>query len=135
MASESRARATRSRLVVEDGKSTLDGNTAAATKLVLDEKVQFVIGPGAFFNVATSPILEQAKVLHVACYNGLQPGEMGPNTPYEFLGMDPINQQSAALKALKQYYPNVKTDLHGHGGRVRIRPSSRPSRISWTEAD
>jgi branched-chain amino acid transport system substrate-binding protein len=96
-------------LVVEDAKSTLDGNTTAATKLVLDEKVQFVIGPGAFFNVATSTILEQAKVLHVACYNGLQPGEMGPDTPYEFLGMDPINQQSAALKALKEYYPNVKT--------------------------
>jgi branched-chain amino acid transport system substrate-binding protein len=96
-------------LVIEDGKSSLDGNTSAATKLVLDEKVQFVIGPGAFFNVATSPILEQAKALHVACYNGMQPGEMGPETPYEFLGMDPINQQSAALKAIKQYYPNIKT--------------------------
>ncbi len=96
-------------LVIEDGKSSLDGNTAAATKLVLDEKVQFVIGPGAFFNVATSPILEQAQVLHVACYNGMQPGEMGPQTPYEFLGMDPINQQSAALKAIKEYYPDVKT--------------------------
>ena len=96
-------------LLVEDGKSSLDGNTAAATKLVLDEKVQHVIGPGAFFNVATSSIFEQAKVLHVANYNGLAPGEMSKDTPYEFLGLDPIAQQSAALKALKQLYPSVKT--------------------------
>ena len=94
--------------VIEDGKSTLDGNTGAATKLVLDDKVKFVLGPGAFFNVATSPILEQAKVLHVAFYNGMQPGEMSATTPYEFLGMDPVSQQSAALKALKLYYPNAK---------------------------
>jgi branched-chain amino acid transport system substrate-binding protein len=97
------------KLLIEDGKSTLDGNTAAANKLVLDDKVQFVIGPAAFFNLATSAIFEQAKVLHVASYNGLQPGEMGPDTPYEFLGLDPIAQQDVALKAVKALYPDVKT--------------------------
>jgi branched-chain amino acid transport system substrate-binding protein len=94
-------------LVIEDGKSSLDGNTAAANKLVLDDKLQFVVGPGAFFNLATTPIFEQNKVLHVANYNGLNPGEMNADTPYAFLGLDPITQQSAALKALKEYYPDV----------------------------
>jgi branched-chain amino acid transport system substrate-binding protein len=96
-------------LVIEDGKSSLDGNSAAATKLVLDNKLQFVVGPGAFFNAATTPIFEQNKVLHVANYNGLNPAEMNKDTPYAFLGLDPVTQQSAALKSLKLYYPNVKT--------------------------
>ncbi len=68
---------------------------------MLDDKVQFVVGPGAFFNVATTPIFEQNKVLHVANYNGLNPAEMDKDTPYAFLGLDPITQQSASLKALK----------------------------------
>ncbi len=96
-------------LVIEDGKSSLDGNTAAANKLVLDDKLQFVVGPGAFFNLATTPIFEQNKVLHVANYNGLNPAEMNADTPYAFLGLDPVTQQSALLKALKEYYPEVKT--------------------------
>jgi len=96
-------------LVEEDGKSSLDGNTAAATKLVLDEKLQFVVGPGAFFNLATTPIFEQNKVLHVANYNGLNPAEMNANTPYAFLGLDPITQHSTTLKALQTYYPDIKT--------------------------
>jgi branched-chain amino acid transport system substrate-binding protein len=96
-------------LVIEDGKSSLDGNTAAATKLVLDDKLQFVVGPGAFFNLATTPIFEQNKVLHVANYNGLNPAEMNANTPYAFLGLDPITQHSTTLKALQQYYPDIKT--------------------------
>jgi branched-chain amino acid transport system substrate-binding protein len=95
-------------LMIEDGKSSLDGNTAAATKLVLDDKLQFVVGPGAFFNAATTPIFEQNKVLHVANYNGLNPAEMNKDTKYAFLGLDPITQQSASLKSLKQYYPNIK---------------------------
>jgi len=96
-------------LVIEDGKSSLDGNTAAATKLVLDEQLPFVVGPGAFFNLATTPIFEQNKVLHVANYNGLNPAEMNADTPYAFLGLDPITQANAELKALMQYYPDVKT--------------------------
>jgi branched-chain amino acid transport system substrate-binding protein len=96
-------------LLIEDGKSSLDGNTAAANKLVLDDKVQFVVGPGAFFNLATTPIFEQNNVLHVANYNGLNPAEMNADTPYAFLGLDPITQANAELKSLMLYYPEVKT--------------------------
>ncbi|MCX8032240.1 MAG: ABC transporter substrate-binding protein [Thermoleophilia bacterium] len=96
-------------LVIEDGKTSLDGNTAAANKLVLDKKLKFVVGPGAFFNVATTPIFEQNQVLHVANYNGLNPAEMNKDTKFAFLGLDPITQANSELKAVKQYYPNVKT--------------------------
>jgi len=67
------------------------------------------VGPGAFFNLATTPIFEQNKVLHVANYNGLNPAEMNSGTPYAFLGLDPITQANAELKALLEYYPDVKT--------------------------
>jgi branched-chain amino acid transport system substrate-binding protein len=96
-------------LLVEDGKSSLPGNAAAVVKLVMGEKVKFAVGPGSFFNAQTSPVFEPAKVLHIATGNSLDPAEMGPNTPYEFLGLDPIAQQSAALKALKALFPKVKT--------------------------
>mgnify|MGYP000869657478 FL=1 len=96
-------------LVTQDGKSTLDGNTTAANKLVYDEKVKFAVGPSAFFNAATSPIFEQEKVMHVAGYNTFIPGEMGPETPYGFLGSNgPVASSSAAMKALKREYPEVK---------------------------
>jgi len=96
-------------LLIEDGKSSLDGNTAAANKLVLDDGVKFVVGPGAFFNLATTPIFEANGVLHVANYNGLNPAEMNADTPLAFLGLDPITQANAELKALQLYYPEVKT--------------------------
>lgn len=96
-------------LVEEDGKSNNDGNTSAATKLILDDKVKFVVGPAGPFNSATTPLFEQSKVLHVLSYNTLQPSEMGPDTPYAFLGMDLVAQQSISLKALLQLYPDVKT--------------------------
>jgi branched-chain amino acid transport system substrate-binding protein len=96
-------------LVTQDGKSTLDGNTAAANKLVYDDKVKFVIGPSAFFNAATSPIFEAEKVMHVAGYNTFIAGEMNKDTPYAFLGSNgPCASSSAAMKALKREYPDVK---------------------------
>ena len=96
-------------LVTQDGKSTLDGNTTAANKLVYDDKVKFVVGPSAFFNAATSPIFEAEKVMHVAGYNTFIPGEMGPDTPYGFLGSDgPSASASADIKSLKREYPDVK---------------------------
>lgn len=99
------------KLLMEDGKSSPDGNVSAANKLVLDHKVKFVLGPAAFFNVVTSPIFEQAQVLHVASYNALQPGEMDENTPMEFLGMDPVAQQSLNLKLLRQERPECQKIL------------------------
>lgn len=35
-------------LVLEDGKSTLDGVTVAANRLVFDDGVKFIVGPAAF---------------------------------------------------------------------------------------
>jgi branched-chain amino acid transport system substrate-binding protein len=96
-------------LVIQDGKSTLDGNTAAANKLVLDDKVQLVIGPGGFFNVATTPVFEAAKVLHVLTNTACQPGEIGSETPYAFVCNEPMAMYNGAIKALLQLYPDVKS--------------------------
>lgn len=96
-------------LVGEDGKTTLDGNTAAAQKLVFDHKVKFVVGPSGFFGTGSSPTFEQNKVLHVSGYNTCQPGEMDATTPYGFLGYNSsIGHLVAALKATKKEFPNVK---------------------------
>ena len=96
-------------LVGEDGKSSLDGNTAAATKLVFDHKVKFVIGPSAFFGPGSSPVFEPNKVLHVSCYITNQPGELDASTPYGFLGYNStIGTTIVAIKAMKKEYPGVK---------------------------
>jgi branched-chain amino acid transport system substrate-binding protein len=96
-------------LVTQDGKSTPDGNTAAANKLVYDDQVKFVVGPSAYFNAFTSPIFEPAQVMHVAGYNTFVPGEMDESTPYGFLGSNgPVASSSVAMKALKREYPDVK---------------------------
>ena len=47
------------KLVVEDGKSTLDGTTAAANKLIFSDNVKFIVGPDAYFNSAVSGLCEQ----------------------------------------------------------------------------
>ena len=95
-------------LIVQDGKSTLDGNTSAANKLVIDDKVKFSVGPSAFFNVATTPIYEQAKVLHILTNTACQPGEINADTPYGFVCNDPLGMYGGAVKALLQLYPDVK---------------------------
>lgn len=95
--------------IIEDCKSTFDGYTAAATKMVLDHKVKFVVGPNAFFSLASTPVLEQNKVLHVSGYNTMQPGEMDAGTPFAFLGYDnPLSSHVAGFKALKKEFPKVK---------------------------
>ena len=96
-------------LVIEDGKSSLDGVTAAANKLVLDDKVKFVVGPGAFFSSGSTAIFEAAKVLHVSAFNTLAPGEMSADSPYGFVGFDnPIVMVIVGFKAIQQEFPNVK---------------------------
>lgn len=96
-------------IVMEDCKSSFDGYAAAANKLVLDHKVKFIVGPNGFFSLASTPVLEQNKVLHVSGYNTMQPGEMDANTPYAFLGYDsPLSCQTAAFKALRKEFPKVK---------------------------
>jgi branched-chain amino acid transport system substrate-binding protein len=96
-------------LVIEDGKSTMDGFSAAATRLAYDDKVKFVVGPSAFFGLATTPVFEQAKVLHVASWYTFQPGEMDANTPYAFLGMNgTLGILAGSIQAMKKEFPKVK---------------------------
>ncbi len=96
-------------LVAEDGKSTMDGISAGATRLAYDQKVKFVIGPDAFYSSASSPVFEQAKVLHVSGWNSMTPGEMDASTPYGFCGFNNTpGILNGTIQAIKKEYPNVK---------------------------
>lgn len=96
-------------LVGEDGKSTLDGVRAAATKLAYDHKVKFVVGPTGFFSTASSPVFERNKILHVSGYNTCQPGELDKSTPFGFLGFNAsIGTVISIAKAMKKEFPTVK---------------------------
>ena len=99
-------------LVIEDGESTLEANTTAANKLVLDEKVKFAIGPADSFPVAVAQVFNTAKVLDVIGFNTFEPGAMEASTPYTFLGhTDPLEQFSGQAKAMKKEFPDVKNVL------------------------
>jgi ABC-type branched-subunit amino acid transport system substrate-binding protein len=96
-------------IITEDGKSTLDGVTAAAVKLATQDKVQFVIGPNAYFSSASCPILEENKILHVSEYNTLTPGEMNEDTPYAFVANNGVaTRMQIAILAFTKIYPDVK---------------------------
>jgi branched-chain amino acid transport system substrate-binding protein len=94
---------------VADTKSTMDGVTAAANKLVFDNNVKFVIGPTAFFAAAAGPICDPNKILRFITWCVNTPGEVDASTPYAFLGGNgSVLTTSAAAKFLKENYPNVK---------------------------
>ncbi len=96
-------------LVGQDGKSTLDGFTAGATKLVYDEKVKFVIGPSGFFGPGSGPVFEPNKVLHISGYATTQPGDVDPSTPYGFLSYNSsVGLSITAMGIFKKDYPKVK---------------------------
>jgi len=98
------------KLVVEDGQSTIDGTTSAANKLIFNDGVKIIIGPDAYFNSAVSGLCEQNKILHIAGYCTMQPGELDASTTWTFLGQAAaINYFTGALAYLKANYPNVKT--------------------------
>lgn len=95
--------------VVEDVKSTLDGVTSAANKLVFDKQVKFIVGPQAYFHTAAAPVTTPNKVITVMGFCTNQPGELDKTTPYAFLGHNSnIGEALASLKYLKQNYPKVK---------------------------
>jgi branched-chain amino acid transport system substrate-binding protein len=97
-------------LVVADTKSTMDGVTAAANKLVFDEGIKFVIGPTAFFAAAAGPICDPNQILRFITWCVNTPGEVDASTPYAFLaGNGSVLTTSAAAKFLKETYPDVKT--------------------------
>jgi branched-chain amino acid transport system substrate-binding protein len=96
-------------LVGEDGKSSLDGCTAAANKLVDQDGVKFVVGPTGFFSTGSSPVFEAAKVMHVSGYITNQPGEMDATTPYGFTAFNcTVGTDIAIAKAMRKEYPNLK---------------------------
>jgi branched-chain amino acid transport system substrate-binding protein len=96
-------------IVVEDCKSTMDGVTAAATKLVLDKNIKLIIGPTAFFAAAASPVCDPNKALRSLSWCTNSPGEMDESTPYSFLGCNAsVAEAIAGSKFLKQNYPDVK---------------------------
>jgi branched-chain amino acid transport system substrate-binding protein len=96
-------------VIIEDIKSTFDGCTAAANRLVFDKKVKFVLGPGGFFGPAAAPVLNPNKVLYVLSYATTQPGALGADYPYGFLGNNAsVGYAIVAMKAMKAEFPNVK---------------------------
>jgi branched-chain amino acid transport system substrate-binding protein len=96
-------------IVVEDCKSTMDGVTAAATKLVLDRNIRLIVGPTAFFAAASSPVCDPNKALRSLSWCTNSPGEVDETTPYAFLGCNAsIAEAMAGSKFLKQAYPDVK---------------------------
>jgi branched-chain amino acid transport system substrate-binding protein len=96
--------------VAEDGQSSADGAVAAATKLVSDDKVKFIVGPVMpFMVVASGTVTEPAKVLRVVLYNCKTPAEYGPKTPYTFIANDcTIDFTTPDLQFLKEKFPKVK---------------------------
>jgi len=96
-------------LVVADTKSTFDGVTAAANKLVFDEGIDLIIGPTAFFAPAAGAVCDPEKVLRFNTWVVNTPGEMDATTPYSFMaGNGSLLTTSAAAKYLRANYPEVK---------------------------
>jgi branched-chain amino acid transport system substrate-binding protein len=101
------------KLVVEDGKSTFDGVTAAANKLVFNDNVKYIIGPNAFFSQASNPTTNANKVVSVLGFLTNQPGELDKSTPYTFTGFNgTLGTALPMVKYLHQAYPDVKSVVY-----------------------
>lgn len=97
-------------VVTEDGKSTLDGVTAAANKLAYDDKVQFVVGPNASFPVAAGPVFTPLGIMDVISFSTLVPGAVDKSTPHTYLGFaSSAGCVECAGLAMKKEFPNIKT--------------------------
>ncbi|MBI4776702.1 MAG: ABC transporter substrate-binding protein [Deltaproteobacteria bacterium] len=99
------------KLVIEDTKSTATGTVAAATKLVYDDKVKFIVGLVVPYMVeAGGTVTEPAEVLRVLAYNCAMPSEYGPKTPYTFVGENAsVEGAIASLSYLVESHPEVKS--------------------------
>ncbi|MBI5601899.1 MAG: ABC transporter substrate-binding protein [Deltaproteobacteria bacterium] len=100
----------RVKLVTEDHKSTAEGAASAATKLVHDQKVKFIIGGVMpFTNIAIRSVTEPAKVLNAGIYNVGTPDEYGLKTPYTFVTMNgTIEGMYTMLDYISQAHREVK---------------------------
>ena len=96
--------------IIEDIKMTSDGTTAAANKLVFDDKVSFIIGPPIPpYKAALSAITEPNKVLRIDTSGPGSPGELGSDKPYTFATMVSAAVQGMVFDQLVVSYPQVKT--------------------------
>jgi branched-chain amino acid transport system substrate-binding protein len=96
-------------LVLEDDKSTTDGAVAAANRLVYDKKIKFMSGLALWLAAATKDICEPQKVLRTIIWTCNTPGEIGPDTPYTFLGNNATFEYAlATMDYMKRSYPKVK---------------------------
>jgi branched-chain amino acid transport system substrate-binding protein len=98
-------------LTTEDQKANPDGTVAAATKLVNQDNLKFIIGPcNPLMCMAETPVTEPAKVLRSISWGGGLPDVMSDKTPYTFRAVVcgaeaiPVN-----YTYLTNTYPNVKT--------------------------
>ncbi len=96
-------------IIVEDAKSTLDGVTAAANRLVYDEGVKLILGPAGFFSAASSPVTTPNKVLNIISFSTGQPGELDKTTPYTFQAYDGTAASfGAGISYVKMHFPKIK---------------------------
>lgn len=97
--------------VVEDGQSSADGAVDAATKLIYDHNVDFIVGTVMpFMVIAAGTVTEPAGVIRVAYYNCGTPDEYGPNTPYTFVCNDTtLDYMTPNMQYMKEAYPNLRT--------------------------
>ena len=96
-------------VIVEDAKSTLDGVTASANRLVFDKGVKLILGPAGFFSAASSPVTTPNNVLNIISFSTGQPGEIDKTTPYTFQAYDGTAASFiAGVNYVKKNYPKVK---------------------------
>ncbi len=96
-------------VVIEDAKSTLDGVTAAANRLVYDKGLKLILGPAGFYSAASSPVTTPNKVLNIISFSTCQPGELDKTTPYTFQAYDGTAASFiAGVNYVKKNYPKIK---------------------------
>jgi branched-chain amino acid transport system substrate-binding protein len=97
-------------LLFEDCKCTTDGTVNSATKLVQDRNIKFIAGLAFWYAAAVKEVCDPAKVLRTLIFTCNTPGEIGADTPYNFLANDAtFGQAIAMMDYMKRTYPKVKS--------------------------
>ena len=98
------------KLITYDFKSTMDGVTSGANKLVFQDGVKFMIAPSAFFSPPTREICEPNKVIRGETFITDTPQELGAGMDYTFLCHNSAFEHAIwSATYLKQAYPEVKS--------------------------
>jgi branched-chain amino acid transport system substrate-binding protein len=97
-------------LVPEDMKSSNEGTTAAVNKLIYDKKVQFIVGPLAFWASASAPLCEANKMINLTGFCANTPGELDKTTKHRILAENgTMGHVYALIKFIKKNHPEVKS--------------------------